>query len=90
VRVEIKVQAREDLARIHDFNAQRSERLAERVESRLLDRCEALPETPYIGRRISAEGVRRLSVADIQYVIDYRATTDAIEILRFQSSREVR
>lgn len=90
MRVEIKAEARNDLARIYLFNAERTEQWAGRVEKRLLDRCETLKETPFIGRPLAAPGTRRLSLADIQYVIDYRITTDTIEILRFQSTREVR
>jgi len=56
----------------------------------LVTRIRALARTPYIGRPYREEGTRRLSIADIQYVIDYRIMPGAIEILRVQSSREIR
>jgi plasmid stabilization system protein ParE len=90
VWLEIKAEAREDLVRIFEFNLQRSERWAVRVESRLLSRCEALLVTPYIGRRLAGRNVRQLSVPDIQYVIDYRLFEDRVSIVRFRSTREIR
>jgi plasmid stabilization system protein ParE len=90
VRLEIKAEAREDLSRIYAFNIQRSEQWAVRVESRLLERSEALLSSPNVGRPGKDPEVRQLSVPDIQYVIDYRTASDMIEILRFRSTREIR
>jgi plasmid stabilization system protein ParE len=90
VWLEIKSEAREDLARIFEFNLQRSERWAQRVEDRLLDRCEALLLTPRIGRLTEREGLRQLSVPDIQYVIDYQPFEDRVSIVRIRSTREIR
>ena len=88
--LEFKPEAEDDLARIFEFNMQRSERWAVRVESRLLSRCEALLSTPRIGRR-SAEGrTRQLSVPDIQYVIDYQPSDDRVSIVRIRHTREIR
>jgi plasmid stabilization system protein ParE len=90
VRVELRVEAEEDLARIYEFNMGRSARWADQVEQRLLERAGALTTAPRAGRAMSKAGIRRLSVPDIHYVIDYRLTDTLIEILRFQHSREIR
>lgn len=89
MRVVIGEAAEQDLGRIFDFNLTRSVAWADKVERRLLDRANALAANSRSGRPTTKPGVRRLSVTDIQYVIDYRIFDDAIEILRFQSTREV-
>jgi plasmid stabilization system protein ParE len=90
VRLDISDGARDDLARIYVFNFERSEPWADRVQARLEERCQALTHTPRIGRPLPDSGHRRLSVTDIQYVIDYRVTDTVVEILRFQHTREIR
>ncbi len=82
--------AEADLARIFEFNLERSWSWAERVEKRVLERAYALLITPHIGRATQDPGVYRLSITDIQYVIDYRIIRDRIRILRVQSTREAR
>ena len=90
MRCHLSAEAEADFERIYIFNIQRSLDWAERVERRLLARIRALAQTPSVGRPHREEGTRRLSIADIQYVIDYRVMPGAIEILRIQSSREIR
>lgn len=82
--------AENDLARIYDFNIQRTLRWAERVERRLGERMEALLRTPNTGRPLQERGVRRLSITDIQYVIDYEFDDEVLLILRIRHSREIR
>lgn len=90
MRVELSAKAEEDLARIYDFNLDRSVEWAERVNLRLLDRSWALAAAPLVGRPYRPAGTRQLSVTDIQYVIDYRPTATVIEILRIRHTREIR
>jgi len=90
VRFDLSARAEADFERIYSFNVERSLDWADRVERRLLARIDFLTATPSAGRPHRPSGVRRLSVADIQYVIDYRVTAGAIEILRIQSTREMR
>ena len=89
MRLEIRATARADLARIFVFNAQRNMDWAERVESRLLQRAEALAAAPHVGRATAEPGVRRLSVPDIQYVMDYRIAGSCVRILRIYNTREI-
>jgi plasmid stabilization system protein ParE len=90
VRVDLSARAEEDLARIYDFNLERSVEWAQRVHQRLLERSRGLAIAPLMGRPYRPAGVRQVSVTDIQYVIDYRPAATVIEILRFRSTREVR
>jgi plasmid stabilization system protein ParE len=90
VRLAIAKRAREDLARIWDFNLQRSDRWAEKVQRRLMERAMGLLVAPRSGRQITKAGIRRLSVPDIQYVIDYRQDSEVLQIMRIRHSREIR
>ena len=87
--LEFKAEAEDDLARIFQFNMQRSEAWALRVESRLLDRCEALLSTPHLGRALPETNAFRLSVTDIQYVIDYELADNLVVIMRIRHTREI-
>lgn len=78
-----------DLSRIFEFNAGRSEGFARRVDRRLIDRVQSLIAQPRLGRPLRRADTFRLSVTDIQYVIDYEVANDHIRIARIQSSREV-
>lgn len=90
MRIQIAGRALEDLVRRHDFNHERGEDWAGRVEDRLFERMNSLVTTPFTGRVTGRSGVRRLSVPDIQYVIDYRVRHDLVQILRIRSTREMR
>ena len=88
--LELSPTAEADLERIFEFNLKRSVAWAEKVERRIWERANSLLKTPAIGRRTVRPGVRRLSVPDIQYVMDYRAEADRIRILRIYHTREIR
>ena len=60
MRLEFKTEAEDDLVRIFEFNMQRSEAWAHRVESRLLDRCEELLRTSRLGRALKEANTFRL------------------------------
>ncbi|MGY2733683.1 type II toxin-antitoxin system RelE/ParE family toxin [Sphingomonas sp. UYP23] len=84
------VAARADLARIYDFNAQRSEAYAARVDAPLIERADALGRRPGMGRPWGKAGLRVLPVVDIQYVITYAMVSDRVTILRVHHARENR
>ena len=88
--LELSPTAEADLERIFEFNVQRSLAWAEKVEQRIWERANGLLDTPSIGRRTIRPGVLRLSMPDIQYVIDYLAEADRIRILSIYSTREIR
>jgi toxin ParE1/3/4 len=80
--------AQADLHRIFIFNLERTLIWALRVDERLRDRSNWLGQFPHAGRPLGDTGLRRLSVADIQYVITYRVDEHGVTILRVHSTRE--
>ena len=89
MKLQLSPAAEADLERIFLFNIQRSAVWADKVERRLLERARSLLVTPDIGRATREPLVRRLSVPDIQYVLDYRVTEDRISVLRIYNTREI-
>lgn len=83
-------EALDDLDRIFEFNSERSNALATKLELRLTERAQALTLGPYVGRPLQDVGMRRLSVTDIQYVIDYELAEDLVLIARIRHAREIR
>jgi plasmid stabilization system protein ParE len=81
--------ALDDLERIFDLNSSRSETFARRVDQRLVERAQDLCANPRIGRPTRRRNRFRLSVTDIQYVIDYEPEAGFIRILRIRSTREM-
>ena len=90
MRLGWRKEALDDLDRIFEFNAERSVTLATRVERRLTERAQALTIAPHLGRPLQDIGAFRLSVTDIQYVIDYELAEDLVRIARIRSTREIR
>ena len=81
--------ALDDLERIFDFNSSRSETFARRVDQRLVERAQDLCANPRLGRPTRRRNRFKLSVTDIQYVIDYEPGADFIRILSIRSTREI-
>ena len=89
MQLELSPAAEADLQRIFEFNLQLSSAWAEKVEDRIWARAHSLLQTASIGRTTDRPGVRRLSMPDIQYVLDYRIDADRIRMLRIYSTREM-
>ncbi|MEI9929735.1 MAG: type II toxin-antitoxin system RelE/ParE family toxin [Rhizomicrobium sp.] len=71
-----------DLKRIHDWIASDSPPNAQSVIGRILDAIEyKIPAFPFIGRKGTVEGTREWIVRGLPYIIVYRVSTDAIEVL---------
>jgi len=90
LRLQLTPVAEDDLGRIYIFNLRRSWRWAEHVEERLGQRMGDLPATPSVGRPVTYHDVKRLSVPDIQYVINYELAENVVRILRVRHTREIR
>lgn len=86
--VEWSPAARADLARIFEFNLAYSVERAEFVDTRLIERAEALEASPLIGRPTRMVNVREVSVVDIQYVLRYLLEEGGVTMLRVRSTRE--
>lgn len=82
--------ALDDLERIFDFNSSRSETFARRVDQRLVERAQDLSVNPHLGRPTRQRNRFRLSITDIQYVIDYEPGAGFIRIARIRHTREIR
>ncbi|HYJ81563.1 MAG TPA: type II toxin-antitoxin system RelE/ParE family toxin, partial [Allosphingosinicella sp.] len=87
MRLGWRKEALDDLDRIFEFNLERSEALAAKLERRLRERAQAITLSPYLGRPLQDVGMRRLSVTDIQYVIDYELAEDSVLIVRIRHTR---
>jgi plasmid stabilization system protein ParE len=72
---------------IWDYLAEFSVEYADRFEGRLLSRTASLARLPRQGRPL-VKDIRRLSITDIQYTIDYRIDEDAVRILRVRSTAQ--
>ncbi len=72
---------------IWDYLAEFNVDYADRVEKRLLSRVESLGRLPKQGRPLVTD-IRRLSITDIQYTIDYRIDENAVRILRVRSTAQ--
>ena len=90
MRLRWREEALDDLDRIFEFNLARSESLATKVERRLTERALALMMAPRLGRPLPEAKAFRLSVTDIQYVIDYELAEDLVLIVRIRSTRAIR
>ncbi len=72
---------------IWDYLAEINVDYADRIEKRLLSRVESLERLPKQGRPLVRD-IRRLSITDIQYTIDYRIDENAVRILRVRSTAQ--
>ena len=75
-------QAEADLAEILDYLEERNPQAAEQLATDIDDRCTLLSQLPLMGRTRDELGPGLRSVVVQQYVLFYRVTATAVEILR--------
>jgi toxin ParE1/3/4 len=75
-------QAETDLAEILDYLEERSPQAAERLATAIDDRCSLLSQFPHMGRAREELGPGLRSVVVESYVLFYRVTETAVEVLR--------
>jgi toxin ParE1/3/4 len=75
-------QAETDLAEILDYVEERSPQAAERLARAIDDRCTLLSQLPLMGRTREELGPGLRSVVLEHYVLFYRVTATAVEVLR--------
>lgn len=93
MRIKWSRRARADQQRIWLFLVERSEAYADRVETLVEERVKGLSRFPHLGRLIPGTSARRLSITEVQYIVDYQIESteeDMIRILRVRSTRENR
>jgi toxin ParE1/3/4 len=82
-----RASALDDLATIIDYIAERDAAAAVRLQSAIEACAERLPEHPYMFRPGRVAGTRE-AVAHPNYIIVYRVTTDAVEIVALVHARQ--
>jgi toxin ParE1/3/4 len=75
-------QAETDLAEILDYAEERSPQVAERLARVIDDTCTLLSQLPLMGRTREELSPGLRSVVIEQYVLFYRATATAVEVVR--------
>jgi toxin ParE1/3/4 len=75
-------QAETDLAEILDYAEERSPQAAERLARAIDDTCTLLSQLPLMGRTREELSPGLRSVVIEQYVLFYRATATAVEVVR--------
>ena len=70
-----------DLEDAHDYIARDDPGAALRVVRRILAAARALPRAPEIGRPGRVGGTRELVIPQTPYIVAYRVTASAVEIL---------
>jgi addiction module RelE/StbE family toxin len=75
-----------DLEAIHGYIAERNARAADRLQDVIEACAERLPEHPFMYRPGRAEGTRE-AVVHPNYILVYRVTADAVEILNVVHTR---
>lgn len=73
--------ALEDLRSIHDYIARDNPAAARRVVKTIRDDVKFLRDHPAMGRRGRIEGTRELVIVHYPYIVAYRQSLSAVEIL---------
>ena len=76
MRVNFTPQARDDLQDIRDWIAQRDERVAERIVSRIVQTAMMFGPFPMLDRAGQVEGTREFSVVGLPYLIVYAIVSE--------------
>lgn len=85
LRVTLSRTALRELRGIRDYLRQFNPRAADRVATQLIEACDSLGTTPYLGR-LTPLGRREL-VSVWPYLIRYHVTADEVIILRIRHGR---
>lgn len=81
-----RASALDDLATIIDYIAERDEAAADRLQSAIEACAERLPDHPYLYRPGRVAGTRE-AVVHPNYIIVYRVTAEAVEIVALVHAR---
>lgn len=88
MRVNFTPQARDDLAGIREWIADRDERAAERVVSRIVQTAMMFGPFPMLGRAGQVEGTREFSVVGLPYLIVYAIASESeVDVLTVLHTR---
>jgi toxin ParE1/3/4 len=84
--------AQADLDRIYAYVSRDNPQEASRLVARLIERAQALADTPYEGRETDEPNARVIVVPDLRYFIFYTISDDEVQIthIRHTSRRRPR
>ncbi len=81
MRLRVTRRANGDLQEIAAYVGSDNPAAAARIRDRIEHALRLLTQAPFIGRPGDRPGVRELPVRDLPYLIIYRVTADAVEVL---------
>ena len=88
MRVSFTPQARDDLAGIREWSADRDDRAADRVVSRTVQTARMFGPFPMLGRAGQVEGTREFSVVGLPYLIVYAIASESeVDVLTVLHTR---
>lgn len=91
MRLRVTARANRDLQNIADYIRGENPYAAARVLERIERTFSILLDAPFIGRPSQREGVREFPVRDLPFLVIYRVTSDAVDVLTvFHTSRDPR
>ncbi len=80
--------ARNDLAGVYEYYAERDYEHMERVVRAILLACEGIPQFPLMGKQGALEGTRERLMSRYPYRLVYRIAGDDIIILRIMHTKQ--
>jgi plasmid stabilization system protein ParE len=87
VKLRYTQRARTDIDGIHEYIAQHDSRAASAVVRRIQSASKLLAKYPGLGRATDWVGVRVFPIVPFPYLIYYRATNDALEVIHVRHGR---
>lgn len=90
MRVRWTTAAAADLQAINDYLKEHYPQHRQPTMRKLYDTARALKQWPYRGRPASEEGTREIVFSPLPYILNYRVTDQAIEILRIYHGAQQR
>jgi toxin ParE1/3/4 len=87
VKLRYARRARTDIDGIHEYIAQHDKRAASVVIRRVRSVSQLLAKYPGLGRATDMAGVRVFPIVPFPYLIYYRATNDALEVIHVRHGR---
>jgi plasmid stabilization system protein ParE len=87
VKLRYAWRARTDIEGLHEYIAQQDKRAASAVVRRIRSVSQLLARHPGLGRATDIAGVRMFPIVPFPYLIYYRLTIDALEVIHVRHGR---
>jgi addiction module RelE/StbE family toxin len=90
MKVLFSTAARADIAAIHDYIAARNPQAARSATAQIEKSTDRLSQFPHSGRLGAIAGTRELVVRRLPYIVVYRVTEEAVEIVAvFHAAQDI-